>query len=297
LSASGHRVFDLVILPYRYALAVLNEAVDRFGLRRLHLSEPQLVTLRLTQQENEPMQSPPVLITLTGLGFGLFASQMWAQPAPLAGLVVERTAVVDRQISVTVRNTSSQRITAWGVRGQVTYDSGKSETVETYFDGAITGFPDGPVYKARTFDPGTSLTRSCGIVLGALVTEISLAPSVVVFEDRTAAGDERIIRNVFDYRARERQAMHAIDKILFGEASSSFRDTSASVARLQSSLAAVADDATIRDSFAYRSVTQDLSLALRLEPQDETKLQKRLREILEAARARLVKAEEHYKRR
>jgi diaminopimelate decarboxylase len=110
----------------------------------------------------------------------------------------------ERQVSVTVRNASEQTITAWGVRGSVTYETGEPEKIEMYTDGFATGF--GRAH--RTFEPGEAVTALCGLVLRDVpVKSINLAPTALVFADGSARGDAGIIQRVFDRRARDRRVL------------------------------------------------------------------------------------------
>lgn len=235
-------------------------------------------------------------IAFMTLGLGLTASHVWPQPGPSLPLVVERTAVIDRQVSVTVRNIGSRTITAWGVRGRVTYTNGASEVVEMFSDGSIGGFRDGPADTARTFASGSTVIGGIGSRLrDSVVSGISISPAAVVFDDGPAVGDEQVIRRVFALRGRERRALHLVDTVLSEEVSQR-ADAWSAITAAQRRLDEVADD-EIRQSVAYRNVRRNLSLAFELDGENRINLGERLRHIKEDMRTRRAAADRHHERR
>ncbi len=62
------------------------------------------------------------------------------QSDPLQAMPVWKAEVIDRWVVLTLRNTSADTITAWAVRGTVTYDDGSTEMTGASSDGALTGY-------------------------------------------------------------------------------------------------------------------------------------------------------------
>jgi hypothetical protein len=73
-------------------------------------------------------------------------------------------------------------------------------------------------------------------------------------------------------------------------------DASAAIAEARSRLLAAADDVEIRESFFYRNIIDNLTLATRFHAQDANRLRARL-SSLDAARRWRAAAEQHYQRR
>ncbi len=236
-----------------------------------------------------------LLVILGVCGLPLHATAQVGEPP---GLVIDRTAIVERQVSVTVRNTSEQSITAWGVRGLVTYETGQPEKIEMYADGFATGFPDG-TGSVRAFAPGETLSRLCGIVLRDIpVKSISLTGTALVFADGSSAGDEQVIQRVFDRRARDRRVLQTLESVLNQvEASTKSMDASAAIAEARARLLGVAEDVEIRESGFYRNIVDNLTLATRFHAQDANRLRAMFSSQVDDARRWRAAAEQHYQRR
>ena len=213
-------------------------------------------------------------ICVAGTDFCRFQSVSTGESSPR--LVIERTAVVGKQVAVTVRNAGPLTITAWGVGGFVSYETGEPESVEMSSDGAITGFlvPEGASFTLRPFEPGVVLTSDCGVRLrDTPVKAVSLVPTAVVFADGAAVGDERTIKRIFESRARERRVLRTIFQILSDvEASTRSIDASASIAAAQARLEAAGQDDEVRDSAFYKNVVQNLTIASSVFARDPTRL-------------------------
>lgn len=239
------------------------------------------------------------LFVLLGLTF--VASKASAQVSQVPGLVIERTAVVGKQVAVTVRNAGPLTITAWGVRGFVSYETGEPESVEMSSDGAITGFlvPEGASFTLRPFEPGVVLTSDCGVRLGDTpVKVVSLVPTAVVFADGAAVGDERTIKRIFESRARERRVLRTIFQILSDvEASTQSLDASASIAAAQARLEAAGQDDEVRDSAFYKNVVQNLTIASSVFARDPTRLRGQFQLLVNDAHKRRALADQHYQPR
>jgi hypothetical protein len=227
------------------------------------------------------------------------ASTGAGQITNVPGLVVDRTSVIGQQVSVTVRNTAKKTITAWGVRGSVTYETGQEDSIEMYADGFANGFPERDGSAARTFDPGRAVTRFCGIELRSIpVKAVSLRPMAVVFADGSSAGDERIIQGVFDYRARERRVLQTLGSLLDSiDSSTTDQNVHSAIGAAQSQLIVTGDDAEVRDSASYKNVMDNLALADRLYSRDLVRLRQQFRNVVDDVRKRRAAAEQHYQRR
>jgi hypothetical protein len=74
-------------------------------------------------------------------------------------------------------------------------------------------------------------------------------------------------------------------------------DASAAIAEARSRLLAAADDVEIRESFFYRNIIDNLTLATRFHAQDANRLRARLSSLVDDARRWRAAAEQHYQRR
>ncbi len=101
-----------------------------------------------------------VLLTLI---LGLQSDILRLQLSPVVSLAIRETQVGDGHIVVTVRNASTRTITAWGIRGRVTFDGGATQHVGMVADGYESGFGGEPGAEAALFVPGATIRHRLGI--------------------------------------------------------------------------------------------------------------------------------------
>jgi hypothetical protein len=240
-------------------------------------------------------------VALLGLALSLCALPSYAQAPAVPGLIIDSTTVVGRQLRVTVRNVGTLPITAFGVRGVVSYETGDPEKIGLSSEGAVSGFPfpEGPSATWRPFRPGAVYSFDCGVQLrDSVVTAVSLVPVAVIFADGASAGDGHLIRELFDNRARERRVLRSIVQIFSDvENSRPPLDASASIAEAQARLAAAGQEDAFRRSGNYNNVVLNLTLAGRLFAQDPARLAVRFTQMATDARRRHALAEQHYQPR
>ena len=214
----------------------------------------------------------------------------------VGSLVIEKALVVDRHLVLAVRNSSPRRITAWGVRGRVTFDGSAEQMVEEVFDGYESGFYLSPDHKPVVFVPGATVTKRLSVRLrDSLVTSAALAPTAVVFGDGTATGQDGVIAFVFAQRARERRACEILETVLTRHVGT-VADAFTAATLIERALDDAADD-HIRDTRQYRSFRRNLAHAMELASANRVNLGERLRQMQLDIRSRRAIAEANYRRR
>jgi hypothetical protein len=235
-----------------------------------------------------------LLLTLViALQSGGLAAQSVATGLPL---LVEETHVVDRFIVLTVRNVDARTMTAWGVRGLVTFDGGVTQWVDMTIDAYQSGFHDESTGKPVVFVPGATVTARIGVRLrDGVVSGVSLVPTAVVLDDGTASGDEQAIETMFAVRARERRACQLIESVLARHLAA-VRDPLDAIHLIERDLDGAADD-EVRQTRPYSSFRQNLSIAVERASSRQLDLEERLREMQADVRSRRAAADNHYRRR
>jgi hypothetical protein len=109
-------------------------------------------------------------------------------------------------VAITVRNTGTRVIEAWGVAGEVRYANGVTKRIGATTDAyEMTSFPESmrPPAELNTRlppDGRATLKTSTPTVALAAPTDAAAFPTFVVFDDDTAAGEEAMIEFVFSRR-------------------------------------------------------------------------------------------------
>lgn len=233
-----------------------------------------------------------LLLTLASVGW---PAMLAAQPMTSVPLVVEKAAIVENQVHVTVKNVGKQTVVAWGVEARVKFADGTSQWL-----GATTDAYEAPVHKS----PYSSLLRPGGTYTLGLpaqvrnpedAVDVSAAPTVVVFDDDRAAGDERRVDYLFQDRARNEQVWRRIEAALVAAASRSTEPLSV-LENLDAELESVDDKAT-RESLAFQEMRHKVSKAIRPDQFEKRSVGQRLTELQSEVRSRRAAAEAHAKRR
>ena len=218
-----------------------------------------------------------------------------AQSDPLQAMPVWKAEVDNRWVVLTLRNTASETITAWAVRGRVTYEDGSTEGIGVSSDAGLTGYREGGADVPRAFTPGSSITTRFGLVKDRRVTSLSIVPTLVIFANGMAIGDERAIAFTFESRRREHDALQLVAKLLADvmEKSGARWETLEAIDRRM-------DDPrtqSIRDSTAFGLVRQNVRLWMRSDQGDQERAAFRLQYLLGDIRSKLALAKEHMLRR
>jgi hypothetical protein len=114
-------------------------------------------------------------------------------------------------IVVTVHNTGAQVIEAWGVRGEVRYTNGVTRPIQVSTDTYETpslpesSRPSVGSSKRLLVDGTATLTVSAPMVPLAAAADVTVYPTLAVFEDDTATGDEPSIESIFSLRRRNQR--------------------------------------------------------------------------------------------
>jgi uncharacterized protein (TIGR03435 family) len=225
------------------------------------------------------------------------------KPDPLP-LVVERAEVLPSdavtrgsdRISVSVHNTTDKTIVAWGVRTQVTFADGKTNSGGLSSDGyesrglerrdshvipadgrhtiALSGFPSN-----RTAED---------------VRTVTARTTFVIFDDDTALGDERIIGFHFAKRAENQRAWPIIEKV-FADALARTSDPHEALIAAAEGLDAITDE-EIRRANAYTGTRHNLTNNLRI-TRPTRAAAALLTRLVDETRLRRAAADAHYQRR
>ena len=214
-------------------------------------------------------------------------------------LVVERTEVMPTgtaavpfpHIAVTVRNTGSRAIHAWGVRTELTLANDRPRRSGWASDAYMT--PDQPGTKAvpagglRTIEvQGWPVGRQADEV-----SRVSVECTFAIFEDDTWAGDEHEVDFYFTNRARSQRASPMIEKVLT-DASAQGSDARTILLAIQKGLADIADTSA-RQSHLFLWVERTLSTNMKF-VKDYERLLATIREGFEARREATTT---HFRRR
>jgi ribosomal protein S13 len=237
----------------------------------------------------------PLTLTLVALPL---APSVHAQPLPGNSLTVVQVSDDHGVLSITVRNTSDQAITAWAIRGRVDYEDGKTERVGLSTDGFLFGFRTGvPPYEPRVFAPGSEMTSrlSAGRVGATIVRALSFVPTAIVFDNAQAVGDGQLIERIFANRQMEWRALEELDRVLNAESLRSF-DPRSIVYTLEGQLEEITA-ADIRATLSYKQVRHNLSLTHDGDRTNEVAVRARLESIRATTRRNLGAARTHRERR
>ena len=225
------------------------------------------------------------------------------QPLPL---IVERVEFVDddrfasrlfRTTEVTLFNSGSRTIHAFGIRTQLTFADARTNggglSTDRYEN------PDPPPQDVRG-ECGGALTpqRRCTVMTTPSgdgrnardVAKAEAAITFVIFEDNTAAGDEREIEFYFGHRALNHRAWPVIEKIVT-DAIAQGGDAFSTLFTIREELGHVKGD--VRLSRAFQSFDSLLAMNLK-RPKADYALY--LQWIAEDVRKRRARAAAHYQR-
>lgn len=179
-------------MPRRVGMAQRREACNVRSAQPLRLAGSDMVVGACTA----------MLVTLAAVGW---AGVLAAQSVGTATLVIESATIVEGQVQVTVKNAGKQTIVAWGVEARVAFADGTSQWL-----GATTDAYEAAVHKSphsALLPPGGRYTLGLHAQVrnpeGAV--GVSAAPTVVVFDDDRATGDERRVDYLFRDRARNQE--------------------------------------------------------------------------------------------
>jgi hypothetical protein len=237
----------------------------------------------------------------------VLAALSFAQPPPPTAalpLVVERveslppeaerTRVADT--AVTLFNAGTGTIHAFGIRTQLTLADGK-----TIVGGASADRyerPEPPTRPSPRGDCGGALApkRRCTMWTGPDGRRDAVSASgfatFVIFDDNTAAGDEREIEHYFRQRALNHRAWPVIEQVL-AEAMAVTPDPLRALFEFRERLARITDgDVTL--SHAYQQLDRHLAMNLKMTRPDHAPF---LRSIVALVKTRKAAAERHYQRR
>jgi hypothetical protein len=231
---------------------------------------------------------------------------MLAQSTETLPVIVDRVEVVGCedgacQVLVTVRNTGSRTVIAWGIRTTANLPDGtsvKSTTFTDSYDAAAR-----PSGVSRILVPnGTSRIRS-----GLSPAQVSKAvgtPSsqaiVAVFDDDKAIGDESLVERIFERRLLNQRAWQVIEETLVNARARAL-DAGQAIQSADAELAAIRDE-DIRNSAPYAEIRrslsgQDSSIAKRIDPRSKgTPEEQLLKDLLENVRLRRQIAEARSRR-
>lgn len=193
-------------------------------------------------------------------------------------------------VHVTVRNSGPRAITAWALAGEVRFADGSTEPIGHSVDTFELG-------KEKFLHPSTTRMTRLGLQLppknDAAATEVIVSPSMVIFDDATAAGDERMIAYHFDRRERSRRVWQLLEAALGAEPARVADPDEARRAIEQEFEPALSDE--LRNTGAYHAARVNLRLAL--EPSTRLDARGVLSELLRMASARRAAGDEHATRR
>jgi hypothetical protein len=195
--------------------------------------------------------------------------------APLP-LRVEQPRVVNGRATVEIVNVGRRPIVAWGVTAHVTYADGTSRGQEVMTDGfeqSVRNYPNSSVLP-----PGG---RYVLVLPGAAsLTEaltVTAAPTLVVFDDDTAAGDEMRIERIFAHRAVNQQVWQQLDTLLESAIERSAGPVSA-LRDAASQLSAI-ESVDVRRSAAFDEFDRKIASALRSGQADGVSAAARLQQL------------------
>jgi uncharacterized protein DUF4232 len=241
----------------------------------------------------KPLLYLSVLALVSG---GNYSRSLAAQATPNASLAILERHVENGHIVLTVRNTGKRTITAWGATGFATFDGGGRQVVGVVSDGYETGFRSYPSGQVVVLTPGATVTTQIGTKLrDTTVTDIAVAPSLVVFDDGTAIGDEPNIDLVFAGRRREREAWRLIESIVTRQLATQV-EALTTVGLIEGELDALAND-EVRSTGAYSNFRRNLSLGVEGASAGRLDLGKRLRQMQQDATLHRAAADRNYQRR
>src|SRR5262249_20788318 len=111
---------------------------------------------------------------------------------------------------VRLTNTAAQPVTAWSLAATTQSDNGRTHrdvyTSDGYLSEATHGLP-GSTARLERLMPGESRQ----VPLDPLAPGATVAVIAAVLDDGTASGEEEAIAAIFAHRARERDALKAVD--------------------------------------------------------------------------------------
>jgi hypothetical protein len=124
------------------------------------------------------------------------------------------------------------------------------------------------------------------------VVSASAFATFVIFDDNTAAGDEREIEHYFRQRALNHRAWPVIEQVL-EEAMAVTPDPLMALFEFRERLARITDG-EVKLSHAYRQLDRNLAMNLKITRPDHAPF---LRAVVELVKARKAAAERHHQRR
>jgi lysophospholipase L1-like esterase len=205
-------------------------------------------------------------------------------------IVVPMREGLPPDVEITVRNTGTRVIEAWGVTGEVRYTNGATRRIgvgtDTYETTSLPESMRPPAATSKRLPPGGQATITTSTSTVALATPIDATafPTYVVFEDDTAVGDEQMIEFVFSRRRLARRVWRLASEAW----------TTAAERNLNPDESARSIIAALEDAGEEVAQSVPLSIVKRtLSSYDRGKLQ-RLRVEIES---RLAAAERHAERR
>ena len=237
-----------------------------------------------------------VAATFAVMGFSRLPQQM---SVPLA---VERAGIDPGDIAkgrmpavtITVRNTGTRPIVAWGIRGEVRFSQGVSRPIGTSVDSI--GSTALKLDVTRRLLAGARSVTSLDLPSPgspAVPVDVVAFPTFAIFDDDSALGDEDQIRVAFERRTASHRVWRAVEERLKSSVSST-SDGSQALRNAQSGLDAIADE-EVRASTGYLRTRQQIVRGLSAGTSaDHARL---LQQLLAEATLRRAAAEAHLVRR
>jgi hypothetical protein len=195
---------------------------------------------------------------------GCLATHTWAQ-TPKLPVAVERASIskdtrlpdyntVD--LNVDLVNNGSKTVTAWAYWIELRLDDGTTRRIPGTSDALPATEPENYVLaaKGRRTD-----TQSLPDVRPATITDVSVQISAVIFDDATAAGNERLLSSLFARRSQYLETWNALSMIL-SVARARYSDPSMVLEKLKEDLDAA--DPKIRATGDWRLIRQRVIAAI-----------------------------------
>ena len=207
------------------------------------------------------MSCSDVFVYLIAATSALMGSSHFPQPMTVP-LVVEQAGIDPGDIArgrmpavaITVRNTGTRPIVAWGIRGEVRFSNGVSRPIGTSVDSIES--------TALKLDVTRRLLAGARSVISldlpnpgspTLPVDVVAFPTFAIFEDDSALGDDDQIRFAFERRAANHRLWRAVEEHLKNSANST-PDGSQALRNAESGLEAIADE-EVRASTGYLRIS------------------------------------------
>ena len=166
------------------------------------------------------MFSPSSRVTIASAACACtLGAALSAQTLPLP-LVVERSSVAQESrvagrgaavLAMELVNSGAKTVSAWAYWIELRLDDGTTRRVPHTTDALPATEPDKYVVLAH----GRRIeTQRLPDVSPATVTDVTVQMAAVIFDDATAAGDERLLTSLFARRVQHRETWNALATIL-----------------------------------------------------------------------------------